>query len=48
LNGPFIRLRTAALRVFGTALINTGELAIANLVQEFVLRRLTPKAQNEK
>jgi hypothetical protein len=35
-------------RVFGTALINTGERALANLVQEFVLRRLTPKAQNEK
>jgi hypothetical protein len=35
-------------RVFGTALINTGERALANLVQEFVLRRLTPKAQSAK
>jgi hypothetical protein len=35
-------------RVFGTALINSGERALANLVQEFVLRRLTPKAQNQR
>ncbi len=30
-----------ARRVFGTALINTGERALSNLVQEFVLRKLT-------
>lgn len=35
-------------RVLGTALINTGERALANLAQEFILRRLTPKAQKEK
>jgi hypothetical protein len=34
-------------RVFGTALINTGERALANLMQEFVLRRLTPSAKNQ-
>jgi hypothetical protein len=33
-------------RLFGTALINTGERAIANLAQEFILRRLTPKAKD--
>jgi hypothetical protein len=35
-------------RVFGTALINAGERALSNLVQEFILRRLTPNTQNEK
>jgi hypothetical protein len=35
-----------ASRVFGTALINTGERAFANLAQEFILRRLTPKAKD--
>jgi hypothetical protein len=35
-------------RVFGTALINAGERALSNVVQEFILRRLTPNAQNEK
>jgi hypothetical protein len=34
-------------RVFGTAAINTGERALANLAQEFILRRLTPKAKGE-
>ena len=34
-------------RVFGTALINTGERALANLMQEFVLRKLTPSAKNQ-
>ncbi|MCU1298765.1 MAG: hypothetical protein JWO91_3043 [Acidobacteriaceae bacterium] len=34
-------------RVFRTALINTGERALANLTQEFILRRLTPKAKNQ-
>jgi hypothetical protein len=33
-------------RVFETTLINTGERAIANLAQEFILRRITPKAKN--
>jgi hypothetical protein len=33
--------------VFGNALINTGERALANLAQEFLLRRLTPKAKNQ-
>jgi hypothetical protein len=32
-------------RVFGTTLINTGERVLANLAQEFVVRRLTPKAR---
>jgi len=32
--------------VFGNFLINTGERALANLAQEFILRRLTPKARN--
>ena len=35
-------------RVLGTALINTGERALANLAQEFFLRRLTPKAKEQK
>ena len=30
-------------RVFGTTLINSGERALANVVQEFVLRKLTSK-----
>jgi hypothetical protein len=33
--------------VFGNALINTGERALANLAQEFILRRLTPKAKDQ-
>ena len=33
--------------VFETALINSGERALANLAQEFVLRRLTPSAKNQ-
>ena len=32
--------------VFGNFLINTGERALANLAQEFLLRRLTSKAKN--
>jgi len=32
--------------VFGNLLINTGERALANLAQEFLLRRLTSKAKN--
>jgi Carboxypeptidase regulatory-like domain len=35
-------------RVFGTALINTGERALANLAQEFILRRITHKAKEQK
>jgi hypothetical protein len=34
-------------RVFGTVLINTGERVIANLAQEFILRKLTPKAKHQ-
>lgn len=34
-------------RVFGTAAINTGERALANLAQEFILRRLTRKAKDQ-
>ncbi len=34
--------------VFGNFLINTGERALANIAQEFVLRRLTPKTNNQK
>ena len=34
-------------RVFQTSLINTGERALANLAQEFVLRRLTPRAKSQ-
>jgi hypothetical protein len=32
---------------FGNFLINTGQRAAANLAQEFILRRLTPKATNQ-
>jgi hypothetical protein len=32
---------------FGNFLINTGLRAAANLAQEFILRRLTPKAKNQ-
>jgi hypothetical protein len=32
---------------FGNFLINTGQRAAANLAQEFILRRLTPKAKNQ-
>ena len=35
-------------RVVGTALINTGERALANLAQEFLLRRITSKAKDRK
>jgi hypothetical protein len=34
--------------VFGNFLINTGERAAANLVQEFLLRKLTSKAKDQK
>jgi hypothetical protein len=34
-------------RVFQTALINTGERALANLVQEFILRRVTTRAKDQ-
>ena len=34
-------------RAFGTTLINTGERALANLAQEFVLRRLTPRVKSQ-
>ena len=33
---------------FGNFFINTGQRAAANLAQEFLLRRLTPKAKNQK
>jgi hypothetical protein len=33
---------------FGNFLIGTGQRAAANLAQEFILRRLTPKAKNQK
>ncbi len=33
-------------RVFTTALVNTGERALANLAQEFLLRGITSKAKN--
>jgi hypothetical protein len=36
----------SAGRVFTSALINTGERALANLAQEFLLRRLTSKAKD--
>ena len=32
--------------VFGNFLIGTGQRAAADLAQEFILRRLTPKAKN--
>jgi hypothetical protein len=32
--------------MFGNLLINTGERVLASLAQEFLLRRLTPKAKN--
>jgi len=35
-------------RVFGTTLINTGERALANVVQEFVLRKLTSKTATSR
>ena len=35
-------------RVFTTALVNTGERALANLAQEFLLRGVTSKAKNQK
>jgi hypothetical protein len=38
--------RTAG-KVFTTALINTGERALSNLIQEFVLRRFTPKPKDQ-
>jgi hypothetical protein len=38
--------RTAS-RVFTTALINSGERALSNLIQEFVLRKFTPKARDQ-
>jgi hypothetical protein len=31
----------------GNLLINTGQRAAANLAQEFILGRLTPKAKNQ-
>ena len=31
----------------GNFLINTGQRALANLAQEFILRRLTPKTKNQ-
>jgi hypothetical protein len=31
----------------GNLLINTGQRATANLTQELILRRLTPKAKNQ-
>jgi hypothetical protein len=31
----------------GNLLINTGQRAAANMAQEFILRRLTPKAKNQ-
>jgi hypothetical protein len=34
--------------VFGNFLIGTGQRAAANLAQEFILRRLTSKAKNQK
>jgi hypothetical protein len=34
--------------VFGNFFINTGERAVANLLQEFVLRKLTSKAKDQK
>jgi hypothetical protein len=34
-------------RIFGNVLINSGERALANLAQEFILRRLTPKAKDQ-
>jgi hypothetical protein len=36
-----------ASRVFTTALINTGERALSNLIQEFVLRKFTPKPKDQ-
>jgi len=33
---------------FGNFFINTGQRAAANLAQEFILRRLTPKAKLQK
>ncbi len=35
-------------RVFQNVLINSGERALANLAQEFILRKLTPKANGQK
>jgi len=37
----------SAGRVLSNTLINTGERALANLAQEFLLRRLTSKAKNQ-
>jgi Carboxypeptidase regulatory-like domain len=34
-------------KVFGTAAINTGERALSNLVQEFILRRLTSNTKGQ-
>jgi hypothetical protein len=34
--------------VFQNVLINSGERALANLAQEFILRKLTPKANGQK
>jgi hypothetical protein len=33
--------------VFGNFLINTGERALANVAQEFILRKFTPKAKDQ-
>ena len=38
--------RNGAWLTFETALIGTGESAAANLFQEFIVRKLTPKAPN--
>lgn len=35
-------------RVFQNVLVNSGERALANVVQEFVLRKLTPKAKDHQ
>jgi hypothetical protein len=33
--------------LWGNFFIDTGERALANLAQEFILRRLTPNAKNQ-
>jgi Carboxypeptidase regulatory-like domain len=35
-------------RVFGNVLVNSGERALANLVQEFILRKITSKPKDQK
>jgi len=35
-------------RVFGNVLINSGERALANLAQEFILRKITSKPKDQK